>query len=294
MTESNAKSEAERKWLKQRQSGIGSSEAAAAIGENPWQSALELWARKRELIPPFEGNEKTEWGHRLEPAICKAFAEATGRRIVNLGKRKILRHPHHAWMTATVDRLQYNDGYAHGKGGVLEVKNVGAFQEIHWREGAPRFYWIQLQDQLAVTERQWGSIAALIGGQRFVWQDIDRDDEFIDGVLIPALKRFWTDVLNGTEPPADGSESASKALALLYPERPGEMIALPAAASPWDQQREEAKAAITQWEARKTQATNRLKQMIGTAPGGQLPDGTIYTLTDNGKSRTIRRKTHVG
>lgn len=293
------KSAAEEKWLRQRMAGIGSSEAAAAIGEHPYESPLELWGRKRGLIAPFEGNEKTEWGSRLEPAICKAFKEATGRNIRNLGKRKSLTHPNHAWMRATLDRLQlapnrHVDGVAGSMIGVLEVKNVGAFQEPHWREGPPRFYWIQVQHQLAVTEHQWGSIAALIGGQKFVWQDIERDDDFIDGTLTPGLKAFWALVLGGHEPIADGSESASRALAAMHPEQPGETIALPADMGEWDRRREVAKAAIKTWQEHLAQATNRIKQAIGEAPAGMLLDGTVYTLKDNGKTRTLRRKLKDG
>ena len=33
-------------WLTVRRQGIGSSDAAAAVGLNPYQSALELWMQK--------------------------------------------------------------------------------------------------------------------------------------------------------------------------------------------------------------------------------------------------------
>ena len=33
-------------WLQVRQQGIGSSDAAAAVGLNPYKSALELWLEK--------------------------------------------------------------------------------------------------------------------------------------------------------------------------------------------------------------------------------------------------------
>jgi predicted phage-related endonuclease len=41
-------------WLAARKYGIGSSDAAAAVGLNPYQSPLELWMQKtgrEELLP---------------------------------------------------------------------------------------------------------------------------------------------------------------------------------------------------------------------------------------------------
>jgi hypothetical protein len=41
-------------WLEVRRTGIGSSDAAAAIGLNPYQSQLELWMQKTgkgDLLP---------------------------------------------------------------------------------------------------------------------------------------------------------------------------------------------------------------------------------------------------
>lgn len=40
-------------WLEIRRTGIGSSDAAAAIGLNPYQSQLELWMQRQG--PPLAG-----------------------------------------------------------------------------------------------------------------------------------------------------------------------------------------------------------------------------------------------
>lgn len=45
-------------WLQVRKGGIGSSDAAAAVGLNPYQSQLELWMEKTgraPVAPPGDG-----------------------------------------------------------------------------------------------------------------------------------------------------------------------------------------------------------------------------------------------
>lgn len=63
-------------WLEVRRTGIGSSDAAAAIGLNPYQSQLELWMQKTgkvDLLPVFDPNGDTSpmfWGTMLEPIVA--------------------------------------------------------------------------------------------------------------------------------------------------------------------------------------------------------------------------------
>ena len=55
-------------WLEVRKTGIGSSDAAAAVGLNPYQSQLELWMIKTgrgDALPQIDPNDDTSpmfWG----------------------------------------------------------------------------------------------------------------------------------------------------------------------------------------------------------------------------------------
>ena len=55
-------------WLDVRRKGIGSSDAAAAVGLNPYQSQLELWMHKTgkgDLLPAVDPDDETSpmyWG----------------------------------------------------------------------------------------------------------------------------------------------------------------------------------------------------------------------------------------
>ena len=73
-------------WLNGRSLGIGASETAAALGENPYRSPFSLWAEKTGKLEPADLSkfERVEWGNRLEGAIAKAV----GERLIRIGFAK--------------------------------------------------------------------------------------------------------------------------------------------------------------------------------------------------------------
>lgn len=80
-----------------------------------------------------------------------------------------------------------------------------------------------MQHQLAVTGKQAADVAVLLCGQKLAVHRIHRDDELI-ARLIELETQFWQYVVSDTPPPADGSESADKALRCLYPKDIGVTI----------------------------------------------------------------------
>lgn len=59
-------------WLKIHQVGIGSSDAAAAIGLSPYKCALSLWLEKTGRKAPEDLSQKEPvlWGTILEPGLA--------------------------------------------------------------------------------------------------------------------------------------------------------------------------------------------------------------------------------
>lgn len=84
-------------WLAVRRTGIGGSDAAAAVGLNPYKSQLELWLEKtgRDAeLPKPDPNDTQEpvyWGTLLEPIVAAAYTQQTGRRVRKVNA--VLRHP---------------------------------------------------------------------------------------------------------------------------------------------------------------------------------------------------------
>lgn len=276
-------------WLAARRMGLGSSDAPILAGVSRWKSPFQLWAEKVGLPTQEPDGEWLEWGLRLEPVIAEKYAEETRRRLVHPGSFQLQRHPDHAWCIATIDRYIEDPDQPIG---VLELKTAALWKADEWAEEPPLAYQVQLQHQLAVTGATWGSLAVLIGGHRFRWCDVARNDRFI-AALLEAEARFWRRVETGDAPPVDGYEGTRELLQALYPtSTPGQVVALPGAAIEWDAQRLEAAAQIDHWSERKHEAENRLKQAIGSAERGVAPNGIVYSwATTTRKAYTVAATT---
>ena len=262
-------------WLEARRHGIGASDAAVVLGLSPWASPLTLYCDKLGIAEPEPAElERLEWGHALEGPIAARYARETGRVVTDPGRYTIRVSADHPFQIATLDREAVDPV----KGpGVVEVKNVGAFRFDEWADEPPLLYQVQLQHQLAVTGYAWGSLAVLIGGQRFYWIDIDRNQTFIE-VLTAIESDFWQRVQALNPPPPDASEACRDVLRRLFPkEQAGKVVALTADAAEWDERRIEAMAALEDAKTAKTEAENWLVSALGDAEAGILPDGTRYS-----------------
>ena len=200
-------------WLAVRRGGIGSSDAAAAVGLSPYKSPLELWLEKtgRKEGPDLSGSEAVFWGTTLEAIIANVYAARTGNKVRRVNA--VLQHPKHPFMLANLDR-------AVGSDGVLEVKTAGGHSAQFWEDGVPEHYQCQVIHQLAVTGKAWADVAVLIGGQDFRIYRIERDESQITD-LIERESAFWQLVESDVQPAVDGSESSGSALSFLYPRDSG-------------------------------------------------------------------------
>jgi putative phage-type endonuclease len=210
-------------WLEVRRTGIGGSDAAAAVGLNPFKSALALWmektGRESELRQPdpLDTTAPIFWGTLLEPIVAAAYTQQTGNKVRKV--HAVLRHPTVPYMLANLDREIV------GVPGVqiLECKTAGEFGARLWKEGVPEYVQLQVQHQLAVTGKQAADVAVLLCGQKLEVHRIERDDALISH-LIELEGHFWRHVTEDKPPPPDGSESADQALRALYPRDRGQTL----------------------------------------------------------------------
>ncbi|MCX4146910.1 MULTISPECIES: YqaJ viral recombinase family protein [Paraburkholderia] len=207
-------------WLKLRKNGIGGSDAAAAVGLNPYVSQLELWLDKTgrdaglAKPDPHDTTEPVYWGTLLEPIVAAAYTQQTGRRVRKVNA--VLQHPTIPFLIANVDREIVGNRDVQ----LLECKTAGEFGARLWRDGVPEYVQLQVQHQLAVTGKQAADVAVLLCGQKLEVHRIERDEGLI-ARLIQLEAQFWEYVTSDTPPPADGSESADRALRHLYPSNAG-------------------------------------------------------------------------
>jgi len=214
-------------WLKVRKQGIGASDAAAAVGLNPYQSPLELWMIKTcrdGLLPapdPDDIHTPLYWGNLLEPKVAEAYAKATGNKVRRVNA--VLQHPDadKPWMLANLDYSVVGNPEVQ----ILECKTTGLNGARLWADGVPEYIQCQVQHQLAVTGKQAADVAVLICGQELQVHRIERDEAVIKQ-LIELERAFWHQVETDTPPDADGSDSADQALRALYPHDDGEALHL--------------------------------------------------------------------
>jgi putative phage-type endonuclease len=212
-------------WLDVRKTGIGSSDAAASVGLNPYQSQLELWMVKTgrgAALPQIDPNDDSSpmfWGTMLEAFVAAHYTKKSGNRVRKINA--VLQHPVHSWMLANIDREVIGSSEVQ----ILECKTTGMNGAKLWCGGVPEYVQLQAQHQLAVTGKAAADVAVLVCGNEYRSYRIERDDALI-ARLIEMEKKFWHYVETDTPPPADGSDSADLALRCLYPNDSGNTLDL--------------------------------------------------------------------
>lgn len=196
-------------WLKERQCGIGGSDVGAILGINKYKTPFEVYLEKTEPITEVrEQSESAYWGDQFEEVVAKEFEKRTGKKVRR--DRKHYKHKDYPYMLANIDRKIV------GENAILECKTANQFLANEWEEDEiPASYLLQVQHYLFVTGAELGYIAVLIGGQKFIWKEVTRDEELIQ-MIIEAEKNFWKMVQDKTPPALDGSSAAEKYLSEKY------------------------------------------------------------------------------
>lgn len=206
-------------WLDARRAGIGGSDVGAIMGFNQYKSAYQVFLEKTGQYHEEIDNEAVYFGNALEDFVAQEFAKRTGKKVRRLNK--MLVHPEHDFMLANLDRVVV------GERAVLECKTASEYVKEAWEgEEIPASYLCQVHHYLAVTGFEKAYIAVLVGGNKFIWKEIERDEEFIQ-ILIDREKDFWENyVLKDIAPPIDGSDATNELIKKMYPHDDGTAIML--------------------------------------------------------------------
>jgi len=265
-------------WLVERSNTIGASDVAAILGLNKWATPLAVWAQRTGRMAPKPETEGMRLGKKMEPIIEALYREETGRETENLGDFTIHRNTDMPLIHATLDRRILRERDSLGTHGVLELKNVGVRLADHWEDAVPLYVQCQIQAQLAATGLMWGSAAALIGGQQFVWKDVPRSQPFIEFMYVK-IEAFAMCVRNNVEP--DVGEHDLDTIKAIYPDvAEAKTLALPVdeGAALMEAIRK-ARAECMKYEKVKKEAETRIRQLMGDAQIGTLPDGSCFKRT---------------
>ena len=201
-----------------REGTLGSSDAPVVAGLSPYKSPLVLYYELHGELPRYS-DEETRYqriGSKLEPVIAEIAAEELKLKIRRCAPR---RHPAHAFMTANLDY----EIVSNPKGpGVFEIKNRAG--QKPW-EQLPEDVEVQARHQMAVTNREWGIVAAMFQFGTIRHYELQRDKE-LEAYLIEIEGRFMVRVEKGEPPDTVWDKESLNILKRLYPTDSGKTVKL--------------------------------------------------------------------
>jgi predicted phage-related endonuclease len=205
--------------------------------------------------------------------IASEFTEETGLECFDPGDFTVYRSLDHHWLFATLDRWCVH--LEHGPIPV-ELKAVHGRFRGDWdaQEEPPLKYMVQCQTQMAVTGAKACYLVGLIGGDEIAVRLIERNQRFIDAMMIK-LGEFWQYVTDREMPPVDESEATAAMLGMIYPKDDGTEVSLPIDFIELDRELLQLKEQRKTIETRITGIENLIKAELGTATRGVLPVGSF-------------------
>ena len=252
-------------WLRWRTKGIGGSDVSVIAGVNPFRSIFQLWLEKTGQVEPEETeNDNTHFGNVLEPVVKREFSKRTDLKV--RAKRALLQSEEYPFMLADLDGVIYENG----KMNLFEAKTASAYKQEIWEKGIPEEYVLQVQHYMAVTGAEKTYLAALVGGNRFYWKVVRRDEQKI-AEIIALEKAFWEEnVLAGKEPVPDGSGATTDFLNEKYASSNGNTILLPEEALSLCRRYEELSGQLNELQDKKDAVSNQLKNFLKNNESGVI------------------------
>ncbi|MFC5773715.1 YqaJ viral recombinase family protein [Ectobacillus antri] len=266
-------------WLAMRSKGIGGSDVAALAGLSKWKSPVQVYLEKTGLLQKEDvQSDAAYFGNILEDIVAKEFSLRTGLKVQR--RNAILQHPEYPWMLANVDRLIVGERVG------LECKTTSEYNKKEWEgDEIPAAYLLQCQHYMAVTGYEAWWIAVLIGGNKFVYKKVERDEDIIH-YITTIEKDFWLEHVEKQEPPMfDGTEASGELLKQMYPDAlKDSFVSLGQQAELLIEARNQVEAELKALEKQKAEYENKLKAMLGENEAGGTEK---YTIT--WKSVTSKR-----
>lgn len=256
-------------WLEARLAGIGSSEVSALFGLVDWDSEWTIWLRKTRRAPADSGidTEAMFWGRRLEPVIREVVCERLGVTVETPGTLQSIERPHMLYSPDGI--LRSKDGKPHPlDGALLETKNTAWFMASKWDGQIPDHAEIQIHHGMYVTGAKRAVAAGLVGGNRLVITEIERNERIIN-LAVPKCDEFWFNrVVADREPPIGGTGADQKAVRDLFPEGDGDIHVTREQIEPWHTELRAARKAEAEAKRRQRAADGHIRRLM--AGGNRL------------------------
>lgn len=183
-------------WELERRNSIGASEVAAVLGLSKWQTPLSVYMSK--MGSPNTFDPELSYVTHASEAVVHGWVEEFHPEWGTLEPGFMARSATEPYLHASFDRILVEPD---GTRIPLQIKTGHQNAMKSWDDGVPVEYQIQEQAEMFVYGADRARIVVMHGGRSFAWYDIARDDEFINQVMIPSTKEFWTDNVFAQIPP---------------------------------------------------------------------------------------------
>jgi predicted phage-related endonuclease len=153
-------------WLAARQNYVCSSEVAAMLGESKYQDRAALVMLKAGLAEPFTGNETTRHGQYLEEGYFPIAAkrefgwvlEPFGKLVEDAVCPQLAATPDFIMTTPYGRALVQTKSATSQAAEDCKPRRDGTPSEATYANGAPLYYVLQQQAELACTGLEWSSL----------------------------------------------------------------------------------------------------------------------------------------
>ncbi|MFM9594166.1 YqaJ viral recombinase family protein [Streptomyces scabiei] len=274
-----------KKWEACRGLGIGGSDVAAIVGLDKYRGPRHVFEEKhgRDVV---RDNEAMEIGREIEDFIARMFSKRSGTPIAT--PPGTLAHVDFPWALVNIDRYALWDENLPATdmrniAGPVECKNRSEYQLEEWEEGPPDAPALQCHWGMAVGGFDVGYVAALVGGNKLRWHQVNRDEEMIGHLLEHCGQWYERHILEGFPPPVDGLEATKDLLGRLYEVKPEAIAEVDLRkAKELRAQRADLDAQIKALDKQKTAVENEMRDTAGTAEVVKVGAATAWTWKANG------------
>ena len=202
--------ESREEWLKARRNYIGGSDAAAALGLNPWKDNVTLWLEKTGQIIPedISGKPYVQYGTQAERHLRGLFRLDFPEYKVFYVENNMFTNDAYPWAHYSADGwLEDQDG----RKGILEIKTTNILQSMQkekWKDKIPDNYYCQLLHGLMVTGFEFailkaqlkfdysGDIVLHTRHYKIERSEVEADIEYLQS----SEKTFWKQVQERKKP----------------------------------------------------------------------------------------------
>jgi putative phage-type endonuclease len=182
-------------WFKQRENKLTSSDAATALGINPYQKPYEVLFKKcGHDLNPFVGNVATLHGQKYEDEAIQKYCKITGQVNYNYGliaHEDVYNNKDYYWLAGSPDGIAISKTCPNSKPILLEVKCP--YRRVIKHGQIPEYYFPQVQLNMFICDLDVADFIEYRPPNEINIVRVNRDEMWLQENL-KKLEKFWKEI----------------------------------------------------------------------------------------------------